>query len=178
MVKGSLAKLGITFLMKQATDDQTRLTGQFRRDVLEFRLFSSDPWQWYYEAHINHTSTAVETHWWQLQVLQCRHLKNFSCFTGLKNFGQLFRISNRITQEVLLVLLYFSLVPLFQQFYTEDCQVLPILIMALQIMACCLTAPSHYLIQCWLIINGVLWHLPKQKFYRCSRYQFVNWFYN
>ena len=25
-------------------------------------------------------------------------------------------------------------------------------------MACCLTAPSHYLNQCWLIISKVLWH--------------------
>ena len=28
-----------------------------------------------------------------------------------------------------------------------------------QVMACCLTAPSHYLNQCWLIISKVLWHL-------------------
>ena len=27
-----------------------------------------------------------------------------------------------------------------------------------QAMACCLTAPSHYLSQCWLIISKVLWH--------------------
>ena len=27
-----------------------------------------------------------------------------------------------------------------------------------QIMACCLTAPSHYLNQCWLIISEVPWH--------------------
>ena len=27
-----------------------------------------------------------------------------------------------------------------------------------QVMACCLTAPSHYLNQCWLIINKVWWH--------------------
>ena len=27
-----------------------------------------------------------------------------------------------------------------------------------QVMACCLTAPSHYLNQCWLIIGGVPWH--------------------
>ena len=27
-----------------------------------------------------------------------------------------------------------------------------------QIMACCLTAPNHYLTQCWLTINEVLWH--------------------
>ena len=26
------------------------------------------------------------------------------------------------------------------------------------VMACCLTAPSHYLNQCWLIISKVLWH--------------------
>ena len=28
----------------------------------------------------------------------------------------------------------------------------------LQLMACCLTAQSHYLNQCWLIISKVLWH--------------------
>ena len=28
-------------------------------------------------------------------------------------------------------------------------------------MACCLTAPSHYLNQCWRIIKGVLWHSHK-----------------
>ena len=27
-----------------------------------------------------------------------------------------------------------------------------------QVMACCLTAPSHYLNQCWLIISKVSWH--------------------
>ena len=27
----------------------------------------------------------------------------------------------------------------------------------IQVMACCLTAPSHYLNQCWLIISKVLW---------------------
>ena len=29
-----------------------------------------------------------------------------------------------------------------------------------QVMACCLTAPSHYLNQCWLIISDVLWYSP------------------
>ena len=33
-----------------------------------------------------------------------------------------------------------------------------------QVMACCLTAPSHYLNQYWLIINWILWHLPKTNF--------------
>ena len=27
-----------------------------------------------------------------------------------------------------------------------------------QVMACCLMAPSRYLNQCWIIINGLLWH--------------------
>ena len=27
-----------------------------------------------------------------------------------------------------------------------------------QVLACCLTAPSHYLNQCWLIMSNVLWH--------------------
>ena len=29
-----------------------------------------------------------------------------------------------------------------------------------QVMACCLTAPSHYLNQCWLFISGVQWQWP------------------
>ena len=33
-------------------------------------------------------------------------------------------------------------------------------------MACCLTAPSHYLNKCWLIISKVEWHSSKGKFAR------------
>ena len=35
-----------------------------------------------------------------------------------------------------------------------------------QVMACCLTAPSHYLNQCWLIISKVLWHSSEGYFIR------------
>ena len=35
-----------------------------------------------------------------------------------------------------------------------------------QVMACCLTAPSHYLNQCWLIIRKVLWHSSEGIFIR------------
>ena len=35
-----------------------------------------------------------------------------------------------------------------------------------QVMACCLTAPSHYLNQCWLIIGMVQWHLYEGSFTR------------
>ena len=37
-----------------------------------------------------------------------------------------------------------------------------------QVMACCLTAPSHYLNQCWLIIKCVLWPSPENNFTRCA----------
>ena len=33
-----------------------------------------------------------------------------------------------------------------------------------QVMACCLTAPSHYLNQCWLIISKVQWHSSEDNF--------------
>ena len=33
-----------------------------------------------------------------------------------------------------------------------------------QVMACCLTAPSHYLNQCWLIIREVFWHSTEGNF--------------
>ena len=32
-----------------------------------------------------------------------------------------------------------------------------------QIMACCLTAPSHYMNQCWFLISEVLWHSPESN---------------
>ena len=32
-----------------------------------------------------------------------------------------------------------------------------------QVMACCLTAPSHYLNQCWLIISEVQWRAISQE---------------
>ena len=35
-----------------------------------------------------------------------------------------------------------------------------------QVMACCLTAPSHYLKQCWLIISKVHWHVHEGNFTR------------
>ena len=35
-----------------------------------------------------------------------------------------------------------------------------------QVMACCLTAPSHYLNQCWLIISKVQWHSSEHN---CTR---------
>ena len=33
-----------------------------------------------------------------------------------------------------------------------------------QVMACCPTAPCHYLNQCWLSIGEVLWHSPEKNF--------------
>ena len=33
-----------------------------------------------------------------------------------------------------------------------------------QVMACCLTAPSHYLNQWWLIISEVQWHSSEDNF--------------
>ena len=35
-----------------------------------------------------------------------------------------------------------------------------------QVMACCLTAPSHYLNQCWLITSKVQWHSSGSNFTR------------
>ena len=35
-----------------------------------------------------------------------------------------------------------------------------------QVMACCLTAPSHHLNQCWLIISQVLWHSSEDTIIR------------
>ena len=38
-----------------------------------------------------------------------------------------------------------------------------------QVMACCLTAPSHYLNQYWLIMNLMLWHPPENNFIGISQ---------
>ena len=42
-----------------------------------------------------------------------------------------------------------------------------------QVMACCLTAPSHHLNQCWFSINGFLWHL-----FQCNVYLPLLWRHN
>ena len=44
-----------------------------------------------------------------------------------------------------------------------------------QVMVCCLTAPSHYLNQCWLIISEVLWHSPQNKFIGIAQDIFIKW---
>ena len=36
------------------------------------------------------------------------------------------------------------------------------------VMACCLAAPSHYLKQCWSVINSILWHLHESSFMGCT----------
>ena len=36
-----------------------------------------------------------------------------------------------------------------------------------QVMACCLTAPSHYLNQCWLLSSQILWHLSEVNSIQC-----------
>ena len=40
------------------------------------------------------------------------------------------------------------------------------------VIACCLTVPSHYLNQCWLLINKVLWHSPERNFIAVTRLLF------
>ena len=48
-----------------------------------------------------------------------------------------------------------------------------------QAMACCLTAPSHYLNQCWLMISEVLWHSPDKNVHRkYLRYLSLKWVWN
>ena len=47
-----------------------------------------------------------------------------------------------------------------------------------QVMACCLTAPSHYLNQCWLIISEVQWHSYKDNFTYASTINHWNLFQN
>ena len=36
------------------------------------------------------------------------------------------------------------------------------------VMACCLTAPSYYLNQCWLIITGILWHSLESNIWKSA----------
>ena len=44
-----------------------------------------------------------------------------------------------------------------------------------QVMACCLIAPSHYRDHCWLIISEILWHSPQGNFtWKKSRYDNVS----
>ena len=35
---------------------------------------------------------------------------------------------------------------------------------SIQVVACCMAAPSHHLNQCWLLISEVMWHSPESNF--------------
>ena len=39
-------------------------------------------------------------------------------------------------------------------------------------MACCMTAPSHYLNICWFLFNGILWHSPRPIFASIRYHEF------
>ena len=43
-----------------------------------------------------------------------------------------------------------------------------------QVMACCLTAPSRYLNQCWLIISKVHWHSSEGNFTRNQYWRYLS----
>ena len=49
-----------------------------------------------------------------------------------------------------------------------------------QVMACCLMAPSHYLNQCWLINHqwGLVAFIWGQFHRKCSRYKYLIWVWN
>ena len=44
-----------------------------------------------------------------------------------------------------------------------------------QVMAYCLTASSHYLNQCWLMISEVLWHSPDSNFTHRKYFRYLSW---
>ena len=44
-----------------------------------------------------------------------------------------------------------------------------------QVLACCLTPPSHYLNQCWVVITEALWHSLGKKFTSCWRHHSTYW---
>ena len=46
---------------------------------------------------------------------------------------------------------------------------------SVQVMACCLMAPSHYLNQCWLFISEVLWHFTVSAEATILHYEFENY---
>ena len=44
-------------------------------------------------------------------------------------------------------------------------------------MACCLAAPSHYMIQCWLVIIWAPWQSLRTNYIWRAQYALVNWKY-
>ena len=44
---------------------------------------------------------------------------------------------------------------------------------SVQVMVCCLTAPSLYLNPCWFLISEVLWHLSQNNFIASAQVSFL-----
>ena len=98
----------------------------------------------YENLHIFYCITVV-----QLQHQQCVMFQRSELFRADTTFSRILWPIHKFSN---------SLWPCYAKWWQRSCFTLA------QVMACCLAAPSHYLNQCWLFINGVLWHSPKTNF--------------
>ena len=78
-----------------------------------------------------------------------------ACFISLPE--QMLTYSQR-SSMALILLTYFDYRPVNSLWPSDDIGCWISWSTMVQVMACCLTAPSHYLNQCWLIISEVQWH--------------------
>ena len=83
---------------------------------------------------------------------------NQHCFNSLWPNDTIWR--HRLVNTVFYVLLVWYYEMLCQKWRNKTVKSLT------QVMACCLTAPSHYPNQCWLIISNVLRHLSDALSYK------------
>ena len=100
----------------------------------------------YNESAPNSTRSHYRNHWWMLiRPIQIN-------FSNIWNRIQEFSFNEIPVMEKYGLLGFNSLWPSDAIWRQRSGSTLA------QVMACCLTAPSHYLNQCWLIISKVLWH--------------------
>ena len=105
-----------------------------------------DSWRWY-SVHLRYQWSHLHKHWltsWRWYSVQLR--------ISVRPFTQALACQKLTLQDsfcckIVLQLTHCGLVMPYRSRSTSA-----------QVMACCLTAPSHYLNQCWLIISKVLWN--------------------
>ena len=128
---------------------------QWKKSLFTFKCINS------YCSLPNNANTVILTHWCQDMMTtknfncnfmfenQCHFHRNFSGF-GMMPIKQAHHESNMAK---------ISDTPCYHKVTSHNKLIAVFLWPTLfYVMACCLTAPSHYLNQCWVIITEVLWH--------------------
>ena len=111
-------------------------------------------WMVYYFTNRRNKNKLVVLLWYVITLPQTRA---WLVKVKVKNAGAYFTKTDLLNQQFLMAL---ELIPINTLWPSDAIWWDRYESTLAQVMACCLTAPNHYLSQCWLLISKIMWHSP------------------